>query len=104
MTRAGDGLRSITDVSRHVRRSPRAIERVIERGIKAGDTPARRVIVGRKGAAVSRKASAGFMEHRSTPVDAQRTIYDVASLSRSSDHDRDHDSLRREKIDSMIPS
>src|SRR3979409_2265479 len=60
-----------------------AIERVIERGIKAGGYPGAAVIVGRKGAAVFEKGFGRLSwSTSSTQVDAQRTIYDVASLSK----------------------
>src|SRR4051812_49474048 len=60
-----------------------AIERVIERGIKAGGYPGASVIVGRKGAAVYEKGFGRLSwSETSTPVDAQRTIYDIASLSK----------------------
>jgi CubicO group peptidase (beta-lactamase class C family) len=84
MTRAGDGLpiKSPTEVGMSSSRLA-AIERVVERGIKAGGYPGASVIVGRKGAAVFEK---GFGRlswgESSTSVDAQRTIYDVASLSK----------------------
>ncbi|MFN2637371.1 MAG: serine hydrolase domain-containing protein [Gemmatimonadaceae bacterium] len=84
VTRAGDGLpaKSPTSVGMSVSRLG-AIERVVERGIKAGGYPGAAVVVGRKGAAVYEK---GFGKlswaSSSTPVDAERTIYDVASLSK----------------------
>jgi CubicO group peptidase (beta-lactamase class C family) len=60
-----------------------AIERVIERGIKAGGYPGASVVVGRKGAAVFEKGFGRLSwSSTSTAVDAQRTIYDVASLSK----------------------
>src|SRR3954449_2943918 len=60
-----------------------AIERVIQRGIKAGGYPGAAVIVGRKGAAVYEKGFGRLSwSDNSTPVDAQSTIYDVASLSK----------------------
>jgi CubicO group peptidase (beta-lactamase class C family) len=60
-----------------------AIERVIERGIKAGGYPGASVVVGRKGAAVFEKGFGKLSwSSTSTAVDAQRTIYDVASLSK----------------------
>src|SRR3954452_543290 len=84
MTRAGEGLpvKSPTEVGMSSTRLA-AIERVVERGIKAGGYPGAAVIVGRKGAAVYEK---GFGKlswgESSTAVDAQRTIYDVASLTK----------------------
>jgi CubicO group peptidase (beta-lactamase class C family) len=84
MTRAGDGLpvKSPTEVGMSSSRLA-AIERVVERGIKAGGYPGASVIVGRKGAAVYEKGF-GRLTWSSTsiPVDAVRTIYDVASLSK----------------------
>jgi CubicO group peptidase (beta-lactamase class C family) len=84
MTRAGDGLpvKSPTSVGMSSSRLG-AIERVVERGIKAGGYPGASVIVGRKGAAVFEKGFGKLSwSENSTPVDAQRTIYDVASLSK----------------------
>lgn len=60
-----------------------SIDRVVQRGIKAGGYPGAAVVVGRKGAAVWEK---GFGTLSWSPVsgavDAHRTIYDVASLSK----------------------
>jgi CubicO group peptidase (beta-lactamase class C family) len=60
-----------------------SIDRVVQRGISAGGYPGAAVVVGRKGAAVWQK---GFGYLSWTPssgaVDADRTIYDVASLSK----------------------
>src|SRR5450756_2193264 len=84
MTRAGDGLpvKSPTSVGMSSSRLG-AIERVVERGIKAGGYPGASVIVGRKGAAIFEKGFGKLSwSENSTPVDAQRTIYDVASLSK----------------------
>jgi len=84
MTRAGDGLpiKSPTEVGMSSSRLA-AIERVVERGIKAGGYPGASVIVGRKGAAVFEKGFGRLTwSSSSIPVDAQRTIYDVASLSK----------------------
>src|ERR1700693_1826534 len=84
LTRAGDGLpvKSPTAVGMSTNRLG-AIERVIERGIKAGGYPGAAVIVGRKGAAVFEKGFGRLSwSSSSTPVDAQRTIYDVASLTK----------------------
>jgi serine-type D-Ala-D-Ala carboxypeptidase len=84
VTRAGDGLpvKSPTAVGMSTDRLG-AIERVIERGIKAGGYPGAAVIVGRKGAAVFEKGFGRLSwSSNSTPVDAQRTIYDVASLTK----------------------
>src|SRR6476620_5092069 len=84
MTRAGEGLpvKAPTDVGMSSSRLA-AIERVIERGIKAGGYPGAAVVVGRKGAAVYERGFGKLSwSESSTPVDAQRTIYDVASLSK----------------------
>src|SRR3954469_13655292 len=84
MTRAGEGLpvKSPTEVGMSSSRLA-AIERVVERGIKAGGYPGAAVIVGRKGAAVYEKGFGRLSwSETSTPVDAQNTIYDVASLSK----------------------
>jgi len=84
VTRAGDGLpvKAPTEVGMSNSRLA-AIERVIERGIKAGGYPGASVVVGRKGAAVFEKGFGRLSwSPTSTPVDAQRTIYDVASLSK----------------------
>jgi len=84
MTRAGDGLpvKSPTEVGMSSSRLA-AIERVVERGIKAGGYPGASVIVGRKGAAVYEKGFGRLTwSSSSIPVDAVRTIYDVASLSK----------------------
>src|SRR6266576_6708153 len=84
MTHTGDGwpVKSPTEVGMSSTRLG-AIERVIERGIKAGGYPGASVIVGRKGAAVFEKGFGRLSwSPNSTPVDAQRTIYDVASLSK----------------------
>jgi serine-type D-Ala-D-Ala carboxypeptidase len=60
-----------------------AIDRVVQRGISAGGYPGASVVVGRKGATVWEK---GFGKLSWSPVssnvDAQRTIYDIASLSK----------------------
>src|SRR3954465_14220528 len=84
VTRAGDGLpvKSPADVGMSGNRLG-AIERVVERGIKAGGYPGASVVVGRKGAAVFEKGFGKLSwSSNSTPVDAQRTIYDVASLTK----------------------
>jgi CubicO group peptidase (beta-lactamase class C family) len=60
-----------------------AIDRVVNRGIKAGGYPGAAVVVGRKGAAVWQK---GFGSLKwttgSSPVSAEETIYDLASVSK----------------------
>ena len=59
------------------------VDRAIERGIKAGGFPGASVVVGRKGAAVWEKGYGhlGWTEE-SGPVVAERTIYDLASLTK----------------------
>ena len=59
------------------------IDRVVERGIKAGGYPGAAVVVGRKGAAVWEKGFGrlGWTEE-SGGVVAERTIYDLASLTK----------------------
>src|SRR3954447_963748 len=84
VTRAGDGLpvKSPTEVGMSSSRLA-AIERVVERGIKAGGYPGAAGVVGRKGAAVFEQGFGRLSwSNNSTPVDAQSTIYDVASLSK----------------------
>ena len=84
VTRAGDGLpmKSPSDVGMSSSRLA-AIERVIQRGIKAGGYPGAAVVVGRNGAAVYERGFGKLSwSESSTPVDAQHTIYDVASLSK----------------------
>jgi CubicO group peptidase (beta-lactamase class C family) len=60
-----------------------AIDRVVVRGIKAGGYPGAAVVVGRNGAAVMERGF-GKLSWLSTSaaVDAQQTIYDVASLTK----------------------
>jgi serine-type D-Ala-D-Ala carboxypeptidase len=84
VTRAGDGLpvKSPADVGMSSTRLG-AIERVIERGIKAGGYPGATVVVGRKGAAVYERGFGKLSwSSNSAPVDAERTIYDIASLTK----------------------
>ena len=84
VTRAGDGLpaKSPAEVGMSENRLG-AIERVVERGIKAGGYPGASVVVGRNGAAVYEKGFGKLSwSTSSTPVDAERTIYDIASLSK----------------------
>jgi CubicO group peptidase (beta-lactamase class C family) len=59
------------------------IDRVIERGIKAGGYPGAAVVVGRRGAAVWEKGFGrlGWTEESGNVV-AERTIYDLASLTK----------------------
>ena len=63
MTHTGDGLpvKSPTEVGMSGTRLG-AIERVIERGIKAGGYPGASVVVGRKGAAVFERLWKAFVE------------------------------------------
>ena len=75
VTRAGDGLpvKPPADVGMSGNRLG-AIERVVERGIKAGGYPGASVVVGRKGVAVYEKGFGKLSwSDNSTPVDAQRT-------------------------------
>ncbi|MEP6508967.1 MAG: serine hydrolase [Gemmatimonadales bacterium] len=60
-----------------------SIDRVVQRGIKAGGYPGAAVVVGRKGAAVWERGF-GHLSWgpSSSAVDAQHTIYDIASLSK----------------------
>ncbi|MGH7651769.1 MAG: serine hydrolase domain-containing protein [Gemmatimonadaceae bacterium] len=84
MTRAGDGLpvKSPADVGMSSNRLS-AIERVVERGIKAGGYPGATVVVGRNGAAVYERGFGNLSwSSSSAPVDPQRTIYDIASLTK----------------------
>ena len=59
------------------------VDRAIERGIKAGGFPGASVVVGRKGAAVWEKGYGhlGWTEESGLVV-AERTIYDLASLTK----------------------
>ncbi|MEO8560814.1 MAG: serine hydrolase [bacterium] len=59
------------------------IDRVVERGIKAGGYPGAAVVVGRKGAAVWEKGfgKLGWTSDAGSVV-AERTIYDLASLTK----------------------
>ena len=60
-----------------------SIDRVVQRGIKAGGYPGAAVVVGRKGAAVWQKGFGSLSwSDVSGAVDPDRTIYDVASLSK----------------------
>ena len=60
-----------------------SVDRIIERGIKAGGFPGAAVVVGRKGATVWEKGFGrlGWTDE-SGPVVAERTIYDLASLTK----------------------
>ena len=60
-----------------------AIDRVVARGVKAGGYPGASVVVGRKGMAVWQKGFGTLDWSRSSsPVTADRTIYDLASLTK----------------------
>jgi serine-type D-Ala-D-Ala carboxypeptidase len=60
-----------------------AIDRVVQRGISAGGYPGASVVVGRKGAAVWEKGFGRLSWSPVSPaVDADKTIYDIASLSK----------------------
>ena len=59
------------------------IDHVVERGIKAGGYPGAAVVVGRRGAAVMEKGFGRISwSSNSAPVTAERTIYDLASLTK----------------------
>ena len=60
-----------------------AIDRVVQRGISAGGYPGASVVVGRKGVSVWEKGFGRLSWSPASPdVDADRTIYDIASLSK----------------------
>src|SRR5665647_960425 len=60
-----------------------SIDRVVQRGITAGGYPGAAVVVGRKGAAVWERGFGKLSwENSSSAVDAEKTIYDIASLSK----------------------
>src|SRR5688500_9816924 len=60
-----------------------SIDRVVERGIRAGGYPGAAVVVRRKGAAVWERGFGKLYWATASPaVEAQTTIYDVASLSK----------------------
>lgn len=59
------------------------IDHAVERGIKAGGFPGAAVVVGRRGAAVWEKGFGRLSWSSSSPaVSAERTIYDLASLTK----------------------
>jgi len=59
------------------------IDHVVERGIAAGGYPGASVVVGRRGAAVWQKGFGKLSwEKSSSAVDAEHTIYDLASLTK----------------------
>ena len=61
----------------------RVIDRVVQRGIKAGGFPGAAVVVGRKGAAVWRKGFGRLDWASASPhVSPSETIYDLASLTK----------------------
>jgi serine-type D-Ala-D-Ala carboxypeptidase len=81
---AGDGLpvKAPRTVGMSAERL-RKIDHVIERGISAGGYPGAAVVVGRKGAAVWEKGFGRLSWSRDdAPVVAERTIYDLASLTK----------------------
>lgn len=81
---AGDGLpsRSPAEVRMSVDRL-RAIDRVVRRGLDAGGFPGAAVVVGREGYSVFQKGFGRLDWRASSPaVSADRTIYDLASLTK----------------------
>jgi CubicO group peptidase (beta-lactamase class C family) len=59
------------------------IDHVVERGITAGGFPGASVVVGRRGAAVVERGFGRLSwQKSSSPVSADRTIYDLASLTK----------------------
>ena len=59
------------------------VDRVVQRGISAGGYPGAAVVIGRRGAAVWEKGFGKLgWERNSSPVTADRTIYDLASLTK----------------------
>lgn len=59
------------------------IDRVVKRGISAGGYPGASVVIGRRGAAVLQKGYGHLGWTTTSPaVDAERTIYDLASLTK----------------------
>ena len=81
---SGDGLPAKTPRSVGMSAARLAtIDRVIERGIKAGGYPGAAVVVGRRGAAVLERGFGrlGWSSDASNVV-AERTIYDLASLTK----------------------
>jgi CubicO group peptidase (beta-lactamase class C family) len=81
---AGDGLpvKAPTSVGMSSTRLAK-IDHVVERGIAAGGYPGASVVVGRRGAAVMEKGFGRLSWSSSSPaVTADRTIYDLASLTK----------------------
>jgi hypothetical protein len=59
------------------------IDRVVRRGMSAGGYPGASVVIGRRGAAVLQKGFGHLGWTKTSPeVDADKTIYDLASLSK----------------------
>jgi CubicO group peptidase (beta-lactamase class C family) len=83
-TDVGDGLplKAPTAVGMSATRLAK-IDHVVERGIAAGGYPGASVVVGRRGAAVMEKGFGHLGWSSSSPaVTAERTIYDLASLTK----------------------
>jgi len=83
-TDVGDGLplKAPTAVGMSSARLAK-IDHVVERGIAAGGYPGASVVVGRRGAAVMEKGFGRLSWSSSSPaVSADRTIYDLASLTK----------------------
>ena len=83
-TGAGDGLPAANPTSVGMSAARLAkIDHVVERGITAGGYPGAAVVVGRRGAAVWEKGFGRLGWNASDPaVDAENTIYDLASLTK----------------------
>ncbi len=84
LLKAGDGLPAKAPDAVGMSASRlESIDRVVQRGITAGGYPGAAVVVGRKGAAVWERGFGKLSwENSSSAVDAERTIYDIASLSK----------------------
>ncbi|MEO5589390.1 MAG: serine hydrolase [Gemmatimonadaceae bacterium] len=84
LARVGDGLPSKAPDAVGMSSSRlESIDRVVQRGIKAGGYPGAAVVVGRKGASVWQKGFGNLSwSTASGNVEADRTIYDIASLSK----------------------
>jgi serine-type D-Ala-D-Ala carboxypeptidase len=80
----GEGLPVATPISVGMSASRLAkIDHVVERGITAGGYPGAAVVVGRRGSAVWEKGFGRLSWSTSSPVvDAQSSIYDLASLTK----------------------
>ncbi len=81
---AGDGLpvKAPTSVGMSAERLE-MIDHVVQRGITAGGYPGAAVVVGRRGAAVWEKGFGRLSWEATSPVvDADKTIYDLASLTK----------------------